>query len=156
MIRHLKETDYQTIISVVNDWWNGRKMDHMLPMLFFTHFQNTSFVIEEQDEIVGFIIGFVSQSQQNEAYIHFVGVHPQYRELGIAKKLYEQFFTTVKQHGCQIVKCITSPVNTNSIAFHQKMGFQIEETDTLMEGIYVKRNYDGQGNNRVLFYKSLY
>ncbi|MFS1515714.1 N-acetyltransferase family protein [Bacillus sp. SCS-151] len=155
MIRHVKEADYQTIIPVVNDWWNGRKMDHMLPKLFFTHFQNTSFVIEEQNEIVGFLIGFLSQSQQNEAYIHFVGVHPQYRELGLAKKLYEQFFTTVKHHGCQIVRCITSPVNTTSIAFHQKMGFQIEETDTLTKGIYVKRNYDGQGNDRVLFYKSL-
>jgi hypothetical protein len=59
-IRHVKEDDYDSIISVINDWWGGREMADMLPKLFFQHFQHTSFVCEEKNTIVGFLVGFVS------------------------------------------------------------------------------------------------
>ncbi|WP_160848476.1 GNAT family N-acetyltransferase [Pontibacillus yanchengensis] len=34
---------------------------------------------------------FVSQSKEGEAYIHLVGVHPDYRNQGLAYKLYTLF-----------------------------------------------------------------
>jgi len=99
----------------------------LLPKLFFDHFKNTSFIVEEEGEIIGFLIGFLSQSYSNEAYIHFVGIHPEYRGKGIGKELYNQFFDVIKQNGRNIVRCVTSPVNKASIAYHTKMGFEIEQ-----------------------------
>ncbi|MCL5782644.1 MAG: GNAT family N-acetyltransferase [Candidatus Thermoplasmatota archaeon] len=144
-IRNTRESDYAKIISVINDWWGGRKMADMLPHLFFEHFQNTSFVFEENDQLIAFLVGFVSQTRPTEAYIHFVGVHPEYRKSGLARKLYEMFFARVHSMGCDTVHCVTSPVNQGSVAFHARMGFSAS----------LALDYDGPGQDRVLFAKTL-
>ncbi|MBP1997084.1 hypothetical protein J2Z66_008762 [Paenibacillus eucommiae] len=36
--RSIRESDYLKIITVLNDWWGGRQMTHLLPKLFFEHF----------------------------------------------------------------------------------------------------------------------
>jgi ribosomal protein S18 acetylase RimI-like enzyme len=154
-IRHAEPSDYQPIISVINDWWGGRNMSDMLPKLFFNHFRETSFVAESSGKIVGFLIGFLSQTFQDEAYIHFAGVHPDYRKMGLGRVLYERFFEVARNLGRTVVRCVTSPVNKGSIAFHLRMGFSIERSETIVEGICVAKNYDGHGSDRVLFSKTL-
>lgn len=74
-IRSVRESDYKVIISVIDSWWGGRQMADMLPSLFFRHFQDTSFVAEEDNKLIGFLTGFISQSYPGEAYIHFIGIH---------------------------------------------------------------------------------
>jgi predicted GNAT superfamily acetyltransferase len=154
-IRLVKGSDYYAISPLINEWWGGRQMSDMLPKLFFDHFTNTSFVAEKEGEIVGFLIGFLSQSHPNEAYIHFVGVHPEYRKHNIGKKLYNEFFNEVKQNGRKIVRCETSPVNKVSIAYHTKMGFEIEKGDKTIDGVSVNTDYGGPNQDRVLFVKEL-
>jgi ribosomal protein S18 acetylase RimI-like enzyme len=156
LIRNVIPDDYHSIINVLNEWWGGRQMADMLPKLFFIHFQETSFVVIDQEQIIGFLVGFVSQTYPDQAYIHFIGVHPEYRKRKIASKLYELFFEKMKEKGCQLVRCVTSPVNHTSIAFHKNMGFEIEEGDQVIDGTSVFTNYDGKGNDRVLFVKRLY
>lgn len=143
--RSMRESDYFAIIPVVNEWWGGRQMTHLLPRLFFEHFQNTSFVIENDGSIAAFLIGFRSQTHVNESYIHFVGVHPDYRRQGIAKELYELFFSKVRDMGCDTARCITSPVNEKSIKFHSQMGFSVS----------LAADYAGPGEDYILFTKSL-
>lgn len=150
-LRLINPADHSRVLAVVNDWWGGRDMACMLPRLFFTHFSNTSFVVEDEGRLLGFLIGFVSQSMPGEAYIHFAGVHPDYRNRGIAVRMYNHFFDVVREMGCRRVRCITSPVNTGSIAFHQRIGFSIETGDNALGGVAVTVNYDGQGGDRVCF-----
>jgi GNAT superfamily N-acetyltransferase len=155
IIRNVVESDYNVMISVVDDWWAGRHMADMLPKLFFVHFKDTSFVIEEDAKIVGFIIGFLSQTYLDEAYVHFMGVHPNHRKKGIGQQLYETFFATVKKERRNIVRSVTAPINRNSIIFHIKMGFEIEQGDSMLDGISFSTDYDGPGQDRVLFVKTL-
>ena len=130
-------------------------MRGMLPRLFFSHFQPTSFVAEDAGELRGFLIGFLSQTYADEAYIHFVGVHPAARSSGLGRQLYERFFAVVREHGRRTVRCVTAPVNTASIAFHQRMGFAIEPGPADQSGVSVHPDYDGAGGARVLFVKHL-
>jgi len=130
-------------------------MADILPKLFFQHFQDTSFVVVDNEQIVAFIVGFVSQTYPKQAYIHFVGVHPDYRKHGLAKELYERFFEAVQVRGCTEVRAVTSPVNKGSIAFHTKMRFEIESGDAEVDGVPVKTDYDGRGNSRVWFVRNL-
>lgn len=153
-LRNAKESDYDKVILVVNEWWDGRNIADSLPRLFFIHFQNTSFVLENNHELVAFLCGFISPAYPQQAYIHFVGVHPNHRRNGLAKSLYNTFFDTVYQNGCNEIHSITSPVNKDSIAFHRKMGFQIKP-GKMVEGIPVAENYNGPGKDRVLFVKTL-
>jgi GNAT superfamily N-acetyltransferase len=81
-VRAIRESDHEKVISVVNEWWGGRDIPWLLPRLFFQHFGDTSFAVEEDGELVAFLIGFVSQSREGEAYIHFVEVRPDRRNKG--------------------------------------------------------------------------
>jgi len=155
LVRHAEPSDFQPVIAVVDEWWGGRRMADMLPKLFFLHFRNTSFIAEHNGEVVGFVIGFVSQTFPAEAYIHFVGVHPEFRKAGLAQVLYEKFFAAVEMLGCHTVRCVTSPVNKGSISFHYSMGFSAENTGKTVDGIPIAENYDGKGEDRVLFSKTL-
>ncbi len=99
-IRHATPSDYGRVIQHVNAWWGGRDMAPMLPKLFFLHFEGTSFVVEDDDgKLVAFLIGFLSQTDDAEAYIHFVGVAPSHRGSGIGRELYERFFTVARSMG---------------------------------------------------------
>jgi ribosomal protein S18 acetylase RimI-like enzyme len=154
-LRAARPTDYSPIIDVLDAWWGGRQMAAMLPKLFFVHFQSSSLVAEAAGERVGFLIGFHSPDHPDESYIHFVGVHPAWRGAGVGRLLYEQFFKLAAAAGRRHVRCVTSPVNLVSIQFHLRMGFQVEPGDSQQQGISFHWDYDGPGEDRVLFIKHL-
>ena len=154
-IRNVRSSDYNVISPLINEWWDGRQMSDMLPKLFFVHFNNTSFIAEKNGEIVGFLICFLSQSDTDVAYIHFVGVNPEYRKNQIGKQLYNEFFNVVKKNNRNVVHAVTSPVNKVSIAYHTKMGFHIDKGDKEVDGVSVFSDYDGKNQDRVLFVKRI-
>lgn len=146
-IRHAEPADYGRVIGRVNAWWGGRDMAPMLPRLFFVHFEGTSYVVDDDDgQLAAFLIGFLSQADPEEAYIHFVGVAPGHRGEGLGRRLYERFFADASGQGRRRVRCVTSPANEPSVAFHHAMGFEVEK---------VAHDYDGPGEDRVLFVKTL-
>jgi hypothetical protein len=69
--------------------------------------------------------------------------------------LYEAFFQAAEARGCVLVRGVASPVNRGSVAFHQRMGFQLEPGDVEVDGIPVSSGYDGRGSDRVRFIRSL-
>jgi ribosomal protein S18 acetylase RimI-like enzyme len=144
-IRHAEPDDYARVIDRVDDWWGGRPASGILQRLFFVHFRPTSFVAEDDAGIAGFLCGFLSQTYPGDAYIHFVGVRPDCRGSGLGRALYERFFETVRAEGRSVVRCVTSPVNEGSIAFHARMGFRHE----------LVASYDGADRDRVVFEKRL-
>lgn len=102
ILRPLEESDYQVVIIVIDKWWGGRHMTDMLPKLFFRHFKNTSFAVEENGELVGFLIGFISQSYVDETYIHLVGIHPAHRKKGIGEWMYLTFLKRFPGRGVRL------------------------------------------------------
>jgi ribosomal protein S18 acetylase RimI-like enzyme len=135
------------VIGRINVWWGGRDMAPILPRLFFLHFDGTSFVAEDAPgDLVGFVCGFLSQTDPAEAYIHFVGVSPEHRGAGIGRTLYEHFFDAARGDGRTVVRCVTSPSNQESVAFHEALGFEVDR---------VVADYDGPGEDRVLLMKRL-
>jgi ribosomal protein S18 acetylase RimI-like enzyme len=144
-IRHAQPSDYGRVIQHVNAWWGGREMAPMLPQLFFVHFEGTSFVADAEDgRLAGFLVGFRSQTDPSEAYVHFVGVAPERRSSGLGRELYERFFDAAREDGCAVVRCVTSPRNADSVAFHEALGFEVDR---------VAADYDGPGEDRVLLVK---
>ena len=154
-IRPIRPSDYRLVISVIDDWWGGRHMADMLPRLFFEHFTDTSFAAERDGGLVGFLVGFQSQSRPAEAYIHFVGIHPAERGQGLGRQLYERFFAAARARGCDLVRAVTSPVNRGSVGFHRQMGFDIVPGDARAAGVPVAAGYDGDGQDRVRFVRRI-
>ena len=144
VIRPAEPVDHARVVAVVDAWWGGRPMAAMLPKLFFIHFRDTSFVADEDGELAGFLCGFRSQTFDDEAYIHFVGVDPSRRGSGLGRLLYERFFDAIAPR--TVVRAVTSPVNERSVAFHRALGFEVER---------VQPDYDGRGEARVQLVKHL-
>jgi L-amino acid N-acyltransferase YncA len=137
--------DYDAIAAVADEWW-GRPIMAILPRLFLDHFYATSFVIEDGHGLAAFLIGFLSPSRSEDAYIHFVGVRPDLRTAGLGRQLYEDFFALARAGGRSVVAAITSPVNERSIAFHRRLGFEVRGP---VEG------YNGPGTALVHFTRTL-
>lgn len=147
------EDDYFDVIGALDRWWDHQAAEArraqraaLVPRLFFQHFTDTSIVLIDQQRLVGFLIGFLSQSCADETYIHFVGIDPSYRGRGLGAELYDRFFAIARMRQRCTVRAITSASNTGSQAFHRRMGFSVSEPIA---------NYDGQGGTHVMFVREL-
>jgi ribosomal protein S18 acetylase RimI-like enzyme len=145
-LRAAQPSDYDVIVAVMDDWFGGRQVRMALPRLFLDHFHQTSLVGERGNSLVAFLVGFLSPSLPEVAYIHFVGVDPRFRGHGLARRLYRKFFTLAQADSRSTVRAITSPQNHESIAFHTAMGFAVTEP---------LADYNGPSVDRVLFSRSL-
>jgi len=149
--REPDENDHARVQAVLGPWWGGLKGDAgaleralLVPRLYFQHFTGTSRLVERDGELAAFLIGFVSQTDPATWYIHFVGVDPALRGQGIGRELYAWFFEQARRRGAKRVKCVTSPENTGSQAYHARLGFAAPVPD-----------YDGPGLARVVFTREL-
>ncbi|MEU1365411.1 GNAT family N-acetyltransferase [Streptomyces sp. NPDC005803] len=148
--RHPVAEDHARVLAVLDRWWGGLKGEAgaveralLLPRLYFQHFTSTSLLIERPDgELAAFLVGFLSQTEPDVAYVHFVGVDPALHGQGVGRALYRAFFGLVRTQGRRYVHCITSPENTASQAFHTRLGFTATP---------VQPDYDGPGLDRVAF-----
>ncbi len=78
--RQARPEDYDAI-AAADGWW-GRPVLASLPRLFLDHFHRSSLVIEGPGGLTAFLVGILSPSRPESAYIHFVGVAPQARGQG--------------------------------------------------------------------------
>ncbi|TXS43552.1 GNAT family N-acetyltransferase [Streptomyces sp. OR43] len=148
--RHLAEDDHLRVLAVLDSWWGGLKGEAgateralLLPRLYFQHFTSTGFLVERDGgEVAAFLVGFLSQSEPESAYVHFAGIDPALHGQGVGRALYGAFFALARSHGRRYVHCVTSPENTASQAFHTRLGFTASA---------VKPDYDGPGLDRVAF-----
>jgi ribosomal protein S18 acetylase RimI-like enzyme len=158
-IETIDEHHYDTIINQLDAWWGGREMVQMLPRLWFKHFQDTSFVALDQFQIpIGFLVGFISTSDQSKAYVHFIGVNPEHRGKNIGSSLYGEFFKVAQNRNCELVEAVTSPSNLNSLAFHESLEFYaVEPSGEKVAPLLAKcfKDYDGPNEDRVQLRKSL-
>ncbi|BBP90496.1 hypothetical protein BsIDN1_41140 [Bacillus safensis] len=138
MIRQVKLSDFYAVTSVIQSWWGEAEICAQNCQSYFSNiFSKQVLLLLKKGELIGFLVGFLSQSHSDEAYIHFVGVHPDHRKLKIGKILYQAFYEAAEKEGRTTIKAITAPVNKVSIAYHTKLGFQIEKGDKTVDGISV-------------------
>jgi ribosomal protein S18 acetylase RimI-like enzyme len=125
--RRPTEADYPAISRVIDDWWGGRQLDHLLPRLWLQHFTGTSSLVETEDgRLAGFLIGFLSPDRPEVAYCHLIATNPNLRRHGLGRALYERFFDDARAGGRSVVTAITWPANRTSIAFHRALGFEVQ------------------------------
>lgn len=142
----------QILINIAKFWGDERTLQLHHPM-FINEFGETAFVIKEADQVIAYLFGFIAQNSPT-GYIHLVAVHNNYKQHGLARKLYQYFGDYAVQAGCQQLKAITTPTNTHSIAFHQSLGFSPIGHD-IEYGLPIVKDYSGPGLHRVVLIKSI-
>ena len=165
-IRHPLEEDYRRVASALESWWDLPELQTPIdrgfrlgavPRLYFQHFSRSCFLAEyeNQDELLGFLVGFQSQDHPNEAYIHFFGVNPKARRRGIASRLYKTFMDAMRARGVDTFRCLTDIDNTRSQAFHAAHGFRTETGEAVRNGVRYHPDYDGPNLHRVVFIRRI-
>lgn len=150
--------DHPRLVGVVDEWWGGRPLRHLLPRLWLEHFTGTSWIAERGDgRLAGFIVGFVSQDDPAIAYAHMIASDPNRRRAGVGRALYERFFADAQAAGARRVQAITWPGNRTSIAFHRAMGFAVDDGPGTIAiyGTAAHPDHDGDGEDRVVFTRDL-
>ncbi|NMG75756.1 GNAT family N-acetyltransferase [Aromatoleum diolicum] len=111
LMRVLKKDDLGAIVSIDEvatkrsrrDYYQ-RKFDTILNS---THNINSSIVCEVDGRVVGFVMGDVYFGEfgipETSATIDTIGVHPEYRNRGIAAEMLDQFMMNMKAAGVKKV-----------------------------------------------------
>jgi GNAT superfamily N-acetyltransferase len=144
IIRGITKSDFDYIVSVLDRWWGGPAGERAHPV-FFYELGEQALIGEENGEVLGFLLGFLSPSSPPTAYVHLVGIHPDHRRRGVGKELYEHFADRARGLGASRLKAITTVGNEGSIRFHAALGFTVQED----------HDYAGPGRSRVVFTKEL-
>jgi len=155
-IRSVVEEDFIKIAELAKNCAPMAMERDSIYHIFTKFFQNTSFAAESLErEIIGFLLGFISQKNSNEAYIHLLCVKPEMRKKSLARSMIKNFFKVVGDKGCKKVSLITKPENKASIAFYKNLGFKMDKNHKTIEtdGIKAVKDYNGHDKHMVVFYK---
>lgn len=149
-IRGITKSDFDQIVMVLDRWWGGPSREPAHP-IFFYELGRDALIAEEREGpegrrvLVGFLLGLVTDGPPATAYVHLVGIHPDFRRRGVGKRLYEVFVERAARAGATRVKAITNVGNEGSIDFHRALGFAVEHDP----------DYAGPGRARVVFVRSI-
>jgi GNAT superfamily N-acetyltransferase len=152
-ISKLTKSDFEEILSDLADFWGTERTSFFHHPIFLYEFGDTAYVIKENDRVIAYLFGFLSQTAP-VAYVHLIGVRQSHQRQGLGRKLYEHFVAHALRQGCKELKAITTPANHASIAFHRSLGM-IADGDSLEDGVPVRRDYSGPGQHRVVFSRLL-
>ena len=83
---------------------------------------NTEFYIED-NKIVGMVVGYIDNCNDNIAYISLVGVLKDYRRRNIAANLLKSFICKCKDRDILKIHLYTDIRNTKAINMYKKLGF---------------------------------
>lgn len=158
VIKNTDEEDFTKIAELAEECSPMSTERNSIYHIFTKYFKSTSFVAQlPSGDIGGFLLGFISQENPVEFYIHLLCVDPKLRGKKIGEKLINAFIETAASKGCKRVILITKPINWNSISFYKKLGFLEEKYGETMNilGTTAIKNYNGPGEHMVVFYKTI-
>jgi GNAT superfamily N-acetyltransferase len=150
---NLTKRDFDQILSEIADFWGDERTLSFHHPIFLYEFGNTAYVIKENDKVVAYLLGFISQTAP-VAYVHLIGIRNSHKRQGLGYRLYEHFTAYAIEQGCKELKAITTATNQASIAFHKSIGMQLNGEE-LENGVPVIKNYSGPGQHRVVFSRHL-
>jgi ribosomal protein S18 acetylase RimI-like enzyme len=161
-IRIAKEDEFQAIFQLANNCRPIVPERRSIYHIFTKFFQNTVLIaetVQNKDEIIiGFLIGFVSQKNSSECYIHQLCVDSEFRGQNVAFRLIQNFQDIVSQMGCKKIYLIVKPINQKAVAFYQKIGFNMgipESKSFGLGNLTISKDYDGLGEHMIVFVKEI-
>jgi GNAT superfamily N-acetyltransferase len=146
--RTAEPADAVAVSRALDEWWEQR-LNHCVQPQLFEHFGDTTLIVEEDGELVAFLVGWLSQCFPDAAYVHFMGVRGDHRRLGL--ELYRRFAALARKLGRTRILAETGAFNHRSIAFHRAIGMTAEPGDEVIDGVPVHHDRIGIGGDYVVF-----
>lgn len=144
-LRPAQARDAIAVAKAIDDWWPEGHIVHGVCPQLLEHVGDTCCIIEREGELVGFLVGYVSQRISNAGYVHYAGVRPDCRGRGLGRAMYRRFAELVRGRGCNRLVAETGAWNRASIGFHERLGFTLDGGDESIDGLPVRRDTTGLG-----------
>lgn len=157
-LRHPTEDDQRRLVGLVDEWFGGRRVRHLLGRAWFRHFGSTSWLATDPaGRPIGFLIGYRSPDRPAEAVLHLVGVDPNQRRRGIGRALVGAFQTAVEAAGVATVTALVWPDEPIAVAFFGGLDFRPDDGpgSRNLFGTTAFPDYDGDGEDRVVFVRRI-
>jgi ribosomal protein S18 acetylase RimI-like enzyme len=137
--------DFAEIRSSLDAFWGERDVAHLHHPMFIEEFGDCALVVRDTDgRVAAYLLGMVVAAKRL-GYVHAVAVREDQRGHGLGRRLYEAFSVLALERGCTRIKAITTPGNTESVAFHRSMGMDADPVS----------DYSGPGQPRIVFTREL-
>lgn len=154
-IRRLQQEDAKQMHNLVKDFWTTTCRLEKLPVDIYKfeklksvdqtieeerhkYMDWISFVAEEEDQLIGFIVGKVTEKPHKEmeriGYIEEFFVIEPNRSKGIGAQLFDKLISEFKKEGCTAVSTDSYVANTSAVKYYMKKGF-IPRTTTFIRAI---------------------
>jgi ribosomal protein S18 acetylase RimI-like enzyme len=153
-LRHPTEADQPGVVALVDEWFGGRKVRHLVVRAWFRHVASTSWLADDAaGQPIGFLIGYRSQDHPAEGIVHLLAVHPSHRRRGIGRALVESFLADAAETGVATVSALAWPGEPIAIAFFRALGFRPDDGpgSQNLYGTPAFPDYETDGEDRIVF-----
>ncbi|THB74194.1 MAG: GNAT family N-acetyltransferase [Desulfobulbaceae bacterium] len=106
--------------------------------LFSEFFKETSFVVYTNNQLIGFILGFINQTEPTQGFIYSLGVAAKHQRKGAGTLLIQAFQERMRARGVRTLYLTTTPENSKALNFYQKIGFSKPEEFLKIEQVRLK------------------
>jgi GNAT superfamily N-acetyltransferase len=113
--RTAEPSDAEAVVAAITDWWPGVHMVHGVCPQLFEHFGDTCVIVEDDDGLIGFLVGFMSQRFPDAGYVHYAGVRPGHRGDGLGTEMYARFADTTRARGRSLMLAETGAWNVKIV-----------------------------------------
>jgi ribosomal protein S18 acetylase RimI-like enzyme len=157
LVRNVFENDFLAIVDKSKEWADIVIERDTIYHVLTKHFRSTCFIAEDHQRVIGYLLGFRSQTYPEEAYMHLVQVDPALRGHGVGRRLFGQFEAAVKAMGCKKIVTTSRPQNKTGAKFYEEMGFRPVLSGNVIEvdGVRAIKDYNGPGKHVVLWSKDI-
>lgn len=135
--------EFHQVVADHHRYWGERDLRALHLQAMVQEFGSTSLVARDQDGsgIQGYLFGFVTPG--GVGYVHLIATRDDARGAGLGRRLYEAFAEVAQAEGATRLKAITSMTNQGSIAFHRRLGFEVE----------IAQDYYGPGHGPMVVFR---
>lgn len=125
--------------------------------IILRYFGDCCFIAEENEQIIGFVMGIVPQSFHGTYFLWDIGVTPSYQGQGIGGKLVREVEKELGKMGFKRIELTIDPANLPSRKLFEKMGYEniserVGKTIEVQGNIAV-RDYYKPGRHFMVFEK---
>lgn len=83
-------------------------------LMWSKYFNKTSIIAQYEDEVIGFVTGFLKPESPNTLFVWQVAVDEKFRGNGLATKLIMQLVSKIKKQNIQFIEATVTPSNKPS------------------------------------------